>query len=88
MINLAHDLITGRKAISSLTLDECLALIERICNDECVEDFRRDAEFYEWDEMKTLKEAQFGVEVILVGAKEDPEYQDICGVCSSNSNKE
>lgn len=79
MINLAHDIITGRKTISSLTLDQCISLIERFSGEDDVAILWRDVEQYALDAEGILKHAQLGATVAIHSAEDDDEYWAVHG---------
>ena len=79
MIHLAHDLISGERQISSLTFEECTALMKRFSGEDDVDILQRDVEQYALDEAETLKHAQLGAKVAIHSAEDDEEYWAVYG---------
>jgi hypothetical protein len=79
MIHLAHDIITGKRQISSLTLEECTALMERFSGEDDVAILQRDIEQYALDETESLKHAQLGAKVAIHCVEDDDEYFTMYG---------
>lgn len=79
MIHLAHDILTGRRAVSTLTLIECIALMWRFEEDN-LSDLR---EYMDSDLQPTkeqiLAEAQLCAKVAVDCAEEDDEYWEVYG---------
>ena len=79
MIHLAHELISGKRQLSSLTLEECIALIDRFSGEDDVSILQRDIEQYNLDDAETMKHAQLGAKVAIQSAEDDEEYWSMYG---------
>lgn len=74
MIHLAHDILSGRRDIKSLTLVECIMLMSRFEYDNVRILGETINEYKIYDEQKVLEEAQFGAKIAVNSAIDDDEY--------------